>query len=129
MQILGIDYGRKKIGIAIGDTDSRLSEPYMVIRFSKQEEAIKKVEQVIQLEKVEKVVVGVSEGEMEKETREFGKMLQEKLNLPVVFHDETLSTHDAQELSIKAGIRRKKRKGMEDAYAASVILQNFLEKI
>jgi putative holliday junction resolvase len=127
MHILGIDYGRRKIGIAIGETESRLAQPYMVIRSSKQEEAIKKVEQVIQVERVGKVVVGVSEGEMEKETRVFGRLLQEKVGVPVSFHDETLTTHEAQELSIKAGIRRKKRKGMEDAYAASVMLQNYLE--
>jgi putative holliday junction resolvase len=136
MQILGIDYGRSKIGIAVGDADSKLAEPYIVLRYKTIEEVIGKVVQIVSAypkvsedEKVEQVVVGVSEGEMARETRKFGEMLQEKLEIPVVYHDETLSTQDAQELSIKAGIRRKKRKGMEDAFAASVVLQDYLDKL
>ena len=128
-KIVGIDYGRKKIGLAIADMDSRLAEPLEVIRFENLDEALEKVAQVVQVEEVEKVVLGISEGKMAKETKEFGKKLEVKLKIAVEFQDETLTTHEAQELSIKAGIKRKKRKLMEDAYSAALILQGYLDSI
>ncbi len=111
MKMLGIDYGRKKIGLAIGDTDLRLAEPLKVIKFEDLETLIEQLGQVVQKEKVEQVVMGVSEGEMAKETREFGGLLQKKLEVPVKYQDETLTTHEAQRLSIESGIKRKKKKG------------------
>ncbi|KKQ86038.1 MAG: hypothetical protein UT08_C0002G0060 [Candidatus Woesebacteria bacterium GW2011_GWB1_38_8] len=127
MQILGIDYGRRKIGLALAD--GPLAEPYKVIRFKNEEEAIRRVEQVVRLERVEHVVIGISEGKMSRETREFGNKLQDELTIPVEYQDETLTTYEAQDLSIKAGINRKKRKALEDAYSAALILQNYLDQM
>lgn len=127
MQILGIDYGRKKIGLAIGDTDPKMAEPYSVIRFKTISELVDKIEQVVQVEQVGQVVVGVSEGKTAQDSREFGKKLEEKLGIPVAFQDETLTTQEAQELSIKAQIKRKKRRKLEDAYSATLILQSYLD--
>ena len=126
-KVLAIDYGRKKIGLAIGDTETRFAEPHSVIRFNTPEEAINKVLRVSRVSKVSKVVIGISEGKMAKETKEFGKKLEEKLVVPVLFQDETLTTQEAQELSIKAGINRKKRRELEDAYSATLILQAYLD--
>ncbi|KKQ97681.1 MAG: hypothetical protein UT24_C0010G0017 [Candidatus Woesebacteria bacterium GW2011_GWB1_39_12] len=126
MHILGIDYGRKKIGLALADSESDLAEPYRVIRFNLIEEAIKIIEKVVQVEQVGQVVVGISEGKMAEETKNFGKKLRDKLGIPVTFQDETLTTQDAQRLSIEAGIKRKKRKNLEDAYSAALILQDYL---
>lgn len=132
--MLGIDYGKRKIGLAI--TDGILAEPYKVIRVGSQEEAIKKVGQVISSfaeaskdGQVGQVVIGISEGEMAKETREFGKKLKEKLNIQIAYQDETLTTQEAQEMSQKAGIRRIKRKALEDAYSATLILQSYLDSL
>lgn len=126
MQILGIDYGRKKMGLAVAD--GMLAEPYLVLHFESQEEAIRKVKQIIGAEKVKQVVLGVSEGKMAEEIKIFGQTLQKKLNTPVIFQDETLSTKIAQELSIVSGMKRKKRKTMEDAYAATIMLQSYIDE-
>ncbi len=122
MRILGIDYGRKKMGLAIAE--GQLSEPYKVIRYEDIDEAIEEIKK----EKVDKIVVGISEGEMGEESREFSNRLNEKLSIPVEMFDETLSTQEAQRLGIEAGIRRKRRKEMEDAYAAALVLQSYLDK-
>ena len=127
MKLLGIDYGRKKMGFAVGETDSKFAEPFSVMRFQALEEALEKIKQAVQAERAEKIVIGVSEGKMAEETKKFGKKLSEKLKMLVVFQDETLSSKDAQEFSIGAGIKRKKRKDMEDAFAAAIMLQNYLE--
>lgn len=125
--MLGVDYGKRKIGLAI--TDGVLAEPHKVIKVRNQGEAVKKVVKAIQVEQVGQVVIGISEGEMAKETREFGKKLEEELGAPVVYQDETLTTQEAQELSQKAGIRRKKRRALEDAYSATLILQSYLDSL
>lgn len=124
MKIIGIDYGRKKMGLAI--SEGILAEPYKVIRYENVDEAIEKIRK--ETEKIDKVVVGISEEEMGEESKEFSNRLRENLSIPVETFDETLTTQEAQRLGIEAGIKRKKRKEMEDAYAAAVVLQSYLDK-
>jgi putative holliday junction resolvase len=119
MKILGIDYGRSKIGLAIGV--GTLAEPLRVIRYSDIKILEQELKQIIEKENIEKVVVGISEGEMGEESKKFAEALGAET------FDETLTSQDAQKLSIEAGVSRKKRKGMEDAYAATIMLQNFLD--
>ena len=126
MKILGIDYGRKKMGLSFAT--GKLAEPYKVIRIQKEEDAILKIGDIVKEEGVELVVVGISEGAMGEETRSFGKRLSGRLGIKVEFWDETLSTQDSQALSIEAGLSRKKRRGLEDAFAAAVMLQSYLER-
>ena len=105
----------------------QLAEVYGVIRSETIEIATKKLKVIVEKEGIEKIIIGISEGKMAEETSEFGKMLVEKLKVPVVFQDETLTTYEAQDLSIKAGIKGKKRREMEDAFAATLILQDYLD--
>jgi len=126
MRILGIDYGYRKIGLAIAETG--LAEPFIVVHVNSEEEAIEKLSKIAKEERIEKIVVGVSEGKMGKDSELFGKKLRENLGTPVEFEDETLSSRDSQRLSIAAGLSRKKRKQMEDAFAATVMLQSYLER-
>lgn len=126
MKILGIDFGTKKIGLATAVT--ALAEVYGVIRFRTTDDAIKKIKKVVDDEKIEKIVIGISEGEMAKQTKEFSEKLKETVSLPLEFQDETLSTKDAQRMAIDAGVKRKKRREYEDAFAAALILQQYLDE-
>lgn len=119
MRILGIDYGKNKIGIAFAD--GSLAEPIQVIRYSSPGNLKEKIKQLIKKFDVEKIVVGISEGKMAEESINFAKEFGAET------FDETLSTQDAQNLSREAGISQKKRRKMEDAYAAAIILQNYLD--
>ena len=125
MRILAIDYGQKKVGVALAT--SRLAEPYKVIRFASNTALIKELGEIIETEKIEKLVVGVSEGDMGEESKRFGEKLKTEFKLPLYFQDETLTTRSAQELSLEAGIKRKKRKELEDAYSAALILEAYLD--
>lgn len=124
MRYLGIDYGRKKIGLA--QSEGMLAEPWKVIRYEEEADALEKLVKIINLEFVEFVIVGISEGKTASETMNFGNKLKEKISIPVIYQDESLTTQTAQELSIWANIKRKKRKNMEDAYSAALILQNYI---
>jgi putative Holliday junction resolvase len=119
MKTLGIDYGRSKIGVALGVNS--FAEPLKVIRVDSFEDAVSKVRKEIEIEKPSRVVVGISEGEMAEESKKFAE------KLGAVTFDETLTSKDAQKLSIEAGISRTKRHQMEDAYAATIMLQGYLD--
>lgn len=125
MRILGIDYGKRKIGVALAN--EFLAEPYKQIRYEKIEEALAKIKQIVESQKVEKVVLGISEEKMARKTKKFARLLQSSLNLKVYFQDETLSTFEAKEIARKLKISRKKIKNFEDAVAAAIILQNYLD--
>lgn len=121
MRYLGIDYGRRKIGVAI--SFGKLSEPLQVIRYKDYSKMIEHVKRIIERQKIDKVIVGVSEGEMAEESKEFAKEFNAET------FDETLSSHDAQVMSIQSGMGRKKRREMEDAFAASIMLQSYIDNV
>lgn len=121
MRYLGIDYGRKKIGVALGN--GILAEPLKVIRYIDLKWLVQEVEEIVKKEKIDKIVVGVSENEIGEESRHFADLLGAET------FDETLTSQDAISLSIQGGIKRKKRKNMEDAYAAAIMLQNYMDNI
>lgn len=128
MKLLGIDYGRRKIGVAI--SYGKFAEPLQVIRYKDYSKMIDHIKRIIEKQKIEKVVVGVSEGEMAEESKKFASLITNHQSLVTVeFFDETLSTHDAQVMSIQSGMGRKKRKEMEDAFAACIMLQNYIDSI
>lgn len=126
MKILGIDYGRVKVGLALVDDENKLVYPLQVIRFKEDSELEREIKVLIKKEGVEKIVIGLPEGQMGLLIKKFGLNLKKDLGIPVIFWDETLSTREAQRLSIEAGIKRKKRKALEDAYAACLILREYL---
>lgn len=114
MKILGIDYGKAKIGLATAE--GPLAEPWKVVRPAE-------IKKIIEKENFDKIVVGVSEGEMGEESKRFARALGAET------FDETLTSQDAQRLSREAGLSRKKRRGMEDAFAAAIMLQNYLDTV
>lgn len=127
MNILAIDYGERKLGLAIGNSESCLVEPYAVVRFQNLEKVKKKIAYIVELERVDKIVIGISEGPIAKKIREFANNLRKKLKIPIVFQDETLTSQEARRLAIDASIKKKKRKAMEDAYSAALILQTYFD--
>ncbi|PIU28489.1 Holliday junction resolvase RuvX [Candidatus Woesebacteria bacterium CG07_land_8_20_14_0_80_44_9] len=125
MKILGIDYGRKKIGLAV--SGGKLAEPLKVIRYRDIKILSEKLQKIVKENNIEKIVVGVSEGEMGEESKKFALAISHQPLAIVETFDETLSTHEAKKLSLEAGISRGKRRGLEDAFAAAVMLQSYLD--
>lgn len=127
LRILGLDYGRSKVGVAIGV--GTFAEPLKVIRYKDTKTLEAQIKKLIEDEKIDKVIVGISEGEMGEETKEFAEAIQPFISTKIEFYDETLTSKDAQRLSQEAGIPQKKRHQMEDAYAATIMLQAYLDNI
>ena len=105
----------------------KMAEPYEVVRYSDIKLLKEVLAEIVRKEKVDKLVVGISEGRSEEQAKDFGEEISKNLRLKVVYFDETLSTSKAQELSREAGIKRKKARALEDAFAAAVMLQGYLD--
>lgn len=120
MRILGVDFGEKRIGLAIAD--DFLAEPLGTVKSKKA------LVRVCQKQGIEKIIIGISEGKMAKKTRRFGEKLGQLTGLPIEYQDETLTTKQAEELMLQAGKSKKRRQRQTDTIAATLILQNYLDR-
>ena len=131
MKYLAVDYGNKRTGLAICDRNETLASPLCVIHEPSQ--VIKVITQVVEEEHVEAIIIGLplnmddSEGFQAKRVREFGKALSEKVDIPILFHDERLSSFSASEKLSAMSLTWSRKKKRLDAVAAAEILEGFLE--
>ena len=124
MKLLGIDFGLAKIGLAIAEEN--FAYPFGVVR--RCGKFISKIAQICKENQIEKIIVGLPQGRLEEEAKRFAKEISWETGIPVDFQDETLTTREAIAKMIAGGKKRKKRKELEDAFAAACILQEFLEE-
>lgn len=117
MKTLAIDYGEKKIGLAIASTP--LAEAFGVISAKNWQDKIRRISQK---EKIDRIIFGISEGKMAKKQRKEALALEKDLKIPVFLVDETLTSQQAL-----AKMREVGRKGKEDQFAAALLLQQFLD--
>ena len=134
MRWLGLDVGRRRIGIALSDPLGLFAQGYSVLERSQSlSQDLEYLSDVIARETVEEIVIGLpknmngTEGPMAEEVRDFGRRLEEKTGLPVIFWDERLTTLAAERTLLEADLSRKKRKQKIDQVAAVFILQNYLD--
>ncbi len=116
MKVLGIDYGRKRIGVAVGIDGVIETRPVIETDKAKRVSAIRKI---CDQEGVGRLIVGVSEGKAAQEARRFAKMLSDVLKLSVELIDETLTTREAEILK-----KKSRREGL-DSVAAAILLERF----
>lgn len=124
MRILGIDYGLRKIGLAI--SEDNLAEPLLVV--SNQLSVFGKITRICQKYSVKKIIIGLPESGIIDKIKHFAGELAKITGLPVVFQDEVLTSKEAIAKMIEAGRKRKFRRQKEDAVAAAIILQSWIDK-
>ena len=132
MTLLGVDPGRRRVGIAVADTETRFARPLEVIN-TNETDAIARVVELIRDLEVECVVVGRPvglsgrDGPAIDEQQEFLARLRAATDAEVIEHDERLSTVLAEQGLRAAGARAGARHQIRDAVAAQVILQGYLD--
>lgn len=129
MRYLGIDYGKRKVGLAI--SEGKIASPFKVILVDALKDAVAKSSAIINKEEIDQVIIGLPEsGEARKITQEFIKLLKNitPLGCDIVVVEETLTTQHALNKMIELGVSKKKRIE-EDAYSAAIILQNYLDQV
>lgn len=132
MKLLGIDYGRKRLGLAVCGP-LRVACPLATITWSSRDEVIAALAEVIREHDIEKLVIGLpknmdnSLGEMAHEAEQFATMLREHFALAVELWDERLTSWQAEQLLRTAGLSRWRRKRHRDSVAACLILQSYVD--
>lgn len=132
-RLLGVDYGERRIGLAISDPERRFAWPFRVHERKEPARDAEYFQRLIEEEKIDRIVVGLpirmggEEGQRAAEARAFGKWLHKVTGRPVVFWDERFTTAHAEQLLWGAGLTHKQRKARRDKVAAQIILQTYLD--
>ena len=134
MRYLGVDIGKKRTGLAISDPTGLIARPLEVVAGGADAAALgRALRPIVDREGVEGVVVGLplrmggEEGPEAVHARAVGVHLARAFGLPVQLWDVRLSTVEATDRLIEAGLGREERKDQLDKVAAALILQDFLD--
>lgn len=132
-RILGVDFGLKRVGLAVCDPLWILATPLPVYRTRSMRESIDFVADTARREGVRGIVVGLplnldgTESVQSGRARAFARNLERVTSLPVELVDERLSTVEADELLEDAGVKKRNRENLIDSMAAKVILQCYID--
>jgi len=127
---LGVDWGSKTIGLAVGS-----EIPYELVTIRNDKKAIEKIAQLCVQEKIERIIIGMpvlesgDKGDLADKVEDFGRQLKEKTNLPVYFEPENLTTQTALELLKEEGMRPDDIEKKVDQTAARLILEQYIANI
>jgi putative Holliday junction resolvase len=130
---LALDLGRVRIGVALSDPLGLTAQPLMVLKSEGTQKDIIAIGQLVDEKQVTQIIVGLpfnmdgTESATTQKVRDFTAKLAGRLNVPVFFVDERLTSKQAERAMIEGGARREKRKEKIDQVAAALILQSALE--
>ncbi|MBN1480518.1 Holliday junction resolvase RuvX [candidate division KSB1 bacterium] len=134
-RILGIDYGRKRIGLAISDPSQTLAARLKTILNDIRERVIDEIKTIAAEKAITAIVIGQplhmsgETGEMAKDIEEFIQQVEQKIDVPIYMWDERLTTVSAEKLLIETGRSPSKSRREIDQLAAAFLLQNFLDRL
>lgn len=134
MRYLGLDLGKKSLGLAISDRTGTIASFYKNIKYVEENKLIDDLLSIINKESIDALVLGFpknmnnSIGFRGQETLEFKEKLESMISIPIILQDERLSTRMAESVLIDADMSRKKRKKVIDGVSAVIILKNYLDR-
>lgn len=132
-RIVGLDFGEKRIGVALSDELGIAAHPLTVIIRDGLEKDLRRIEDIIHEYSAVEIVVGLplnmngTVGESAKKAISFADFLKKNLRVSVETWDERLTTVSSQKSLLEADISRKKRKNVIDKVAAALLLQCYLD--
>ncbi|MCX5679119.1 MAG: Holliday junction resolvase RuvX [Candidatus Omnitrophica bacterium] len=133
MKIMGLDYGTRRIGVAMSDELLLTAQGSNTIFNNTPSETIAAIARLVKENGVVEVIVGLpinmngSHGQKAKEVIEFTENLMKSVTVPVKTWDERLTTREAERALLEADMSRAKRKRLNDMIAAQLILQGYLD--
>lgn len=132
-RLLGVDYGSKRVGLAISDVRQSLASPLIVIQRQGQLQELAAIKRITREHEVAGLVVGLpvhmsgDEGGKAAEARAYGTALSERLGLPVRYWDERFTSAAAEVAMRTADLSPKRRRQLIDKVAAQILLQAYLD--
>ncbi len=134
-RVLALDYGTVRIGVALSDEMGWTAQPLETLNRRTLDRDIAHIAFLVGTYAVRQVLLGFPiqldgrEGPAIQAMREFQSRLEQGVPVPVILWDERLTTKAAEDLLIAADVSRKKRKGVVDRIAASILLQSYLASL
>jgi putative holliday junction resolvase len=134
MKLLAIDYGEKRVGVAVGDTETKVAVPLPPFQRRSHRQALGEIQQLLEEYGANAVVVGyplLLDGTPSPTTEKvdhFISFLRRRLTLPVETADERLTSFDAEQMLSRQERDFRKRKEHLDSVSAQLILQGYLER-
>lgn len=133
MRVLGVDWGERRIGLAVSDDTGTIASPYKTV--ANDAAVLASIVQAAAEAAAEEIIIGFpltmtgEEGPQAEKVKEFAFALQSRVALPIKFVDERLTTKAALEKLRHAGAPPLKIKATADAAAAALILQTYLDTL
>lgn len=134
--ILGIDYGFKRMGLAVSDLLRTIASSYNILYRKDLKTDIEELRKIIKEKEIGAIVIGLplqmngQEGKIAEEVKKFALILEENFGLPILLWDERLSSSAVERFLIKeVDLSRSKRAKVLDASAAAYILQGVLDAL
>ena len=134
-RILGVDFGQRRVGLAVSDPLGITAQGLETIDFTEKETLLVQLGKIINELEVKKVVVGLPlnldgiPGDKAKEVAGFIEQLKIRFQLPVIPWDERMTTKAAHRTMHEMGRKAKGAKGKIDRIAAILILQSYLDHV
>ncbi len=132
-RIMGLDYGEKRVGLALSDPLGITAQPLVYIERESDAQVASEIEGLVDAHEVERLIVGLplslsgNDSPQTKRIRRFISRLRKKLEVKVEAWDERLSTAEAERTLLEMDVRRNRRKERRDIIAAQLILQGYLD--
>ncbi len=138
MRVMGLDYGKSTVGVAISDSMGLTAQPIETITRkgeNKLRTTYARLRELIEEYQVEKIVVGLplhmngEKGDRAIKSEEFADELRAKVGLSVELWDERMTTVSAERVLTEGKVKKEDQKAYVDKLAASIILQAYLESV
>ncbi|MCL2690500.1 MAG: Holliday junction resolvase RuvX [Chitinispirillia bacterium] len=133
MKLLSVDYGRRRIGVAVTDEEGRFVRGLVTIDRKLCKDSHQQILKIVADEKIEAIIFGLPLNDMDEETtmtkevRGFASAIEITCGLPIHFVDESFTSRRASELMMFRKKKARRDKGLTDRIAACLILETFLE--
>jgi putative Holliday junction resolvase len=132
MKILAIDFGERRIGLAISEAETDVAIPLTTVRRKSDRQALEAIGKVVDREHIELLLIGEplnmdgSRGDMARRAISFASKLHSATGVNYEMVDETLTSKAAKERLIEAGVDVKRHRDRVDAVAAQLLLEQYL---
>ncbi len=136
MRYMGLDLGTKSLGISLTDKTKTIVSPHSLLRFKSEDYnyVIPKIKEMIKELEIEKIILGLpinmdgSHGYATERSKNFKKILEENISIPIILEDERLTTIMADNILSETNNDGYMKKNKIDAVSASIILETYLKK-
>ena len=134
-RILAIDYGRKRIGLALSDELGITAQPLQTLMHKNRRDDVRRLRDICRAHGVARILVGHpvhitgEAGEMADEASRFAGRLRKELGIEVELADERLTSWEAENTMAEFGSSRQRKNASVDAVAAAILLREYLDKM